>query len=128
MMNACAFKTPADLIAAPAWREMVNSHRTSSTIPACSPENPSSLTATARSSLIERCNATVTPPQPGQARQSIRETSGGHGDTVQKAWLKGFVRHRPNSESQVIGQIDWTRCGVNTKLTHFISSLSTKAL
>lgn len=52
----------------------------------------------------------------------------GLGDTVQGAWWKGFVRHQPKSERQEIGQIDWNRCGVNTKLTHLISSIRTKAL
>lgn len=47
------------------------------------------------------------------------QTSGSHGDTVQKASAER-LRNRPNSENEEIGQIDWTWCGLNTKLTHFI--------
>lgn len=62
------FKSSCWLISAPTWWEMVDTRcGTSATIPARSTEKPSSLIATARSSLMERCNATVTPPQPGQA-------------------------------------------------------------
>lgn len=62
------FKSSCWLISAPTWWEMVDTRcGTSAMIPARSTEKPSSLIATARSSLMERCNATVTPPQPGQA-------------------------------------------------------------
>lgn len=46
---------------------------------------------------------------------------------MEKATAKR-LRHRPNGEYEEIGRIDWTWCGENTKLTHFISSSSTKEL